>query len=186
MHAAPMHAASARWKKKIETSTAESTISGGVCAASATPEEGSSRVARKRTTGKRYTVFISHSTKDRWIARQISQEIERRGRRFGVETFLDEKDIQGGDSFSDTIFPSIHNCKEFLVLMSPSSVTRGWVLMEIGAALGFRKRVVALMLNVEFNQLPDPIISNKAMELNDFDQYLDQLIDRVRGTGIMP
>jgi len=58
--------------------------------------------------------------------------------------------------------------------------------MEIGAALGFRKRVVALMLNVEFNQLPDPIISNKAMELNDFDQYLDQLIDRVRGTGIMP
>ena len=35
------------------------------------------------------TVFISHLTKDRWVARQIAQELERRG----VTTLLvDEQD----------------------------------------------------------------------------------------------
>lgn len=44
-----------------------------------------------------YLVFISHSSKDRWIARQMAEIIERKAKRYGVRTFLDEVDLEGGD-----------------------------------------------------------------------------------------
>jgi hypothetical protein len=37
-----------------------------------------------------YLVFISHSSKDRWIAAQMAAVIERKAKRYGVRTFLDE------------------------------------------------------------------------------------------------
>lgn len=36
-----------------------------------------------------YLDFISHSTKDHWIAKQMARLIEEKGRRLGVKTFLD-------------------------------------------------------------------------------------------------
>lgn len=74
-------------------------------------------MARKRIAEKHCKVFISHSSKDRWIARQISQEIEAKGRKWGIRTFLDERDIKGGDSIPDTIRTEIRDCDEFLVLI---------------------------------------------------------------------
>jgi hypothetical protein len=44
-------------------------------------------VAKKQSD---YLVFISHSSKDRWIARQMAAIIERQAKRYGVRTFLDE------------------------------------------------------------------------------------------------
>jgi len=63
-------------------------------------------------------VFISHSGKDRWIAKQMANLIEEKGREYNVKTFLDEKDIEGGDSISESIRESIEKCDEFLVLLS--------------------------------------------------------------------
>ena len=63
-----------------------------------------------------YLVFISHSSKDRWIARQMARLIEEQE----IQTFLDEKDIQGGDLISESIKRKIHECDEFLVLLSPT------------------------------------------------------------------
>lgn len=45
------------------------------------------KVAKKQSD---YLVFISHSSKDRWIARQMAAIIERQAKRYGVRTFLDE------------------------------------------------------------------------------------------------
>ena len=57
-------------------------------------------VSRSDTT---YLVFISHSTKDRWIAKQMAAIIERKAKRYGVRTFLDEVDLEGGDRIPATI-----------------------------------------------------------------------------------
>ena len=77
-----------------------------------------------------YLVFISHSSKDRWIARQMARLIEERD----IKTFLDEKDIQGGDLLSESIKKKIQECDELLVLLSPHSSESNWVKHEIGAA----------------------------------------------------
>jgi hypothetical protein len=50
-----------------------------------------------------YLVFINHSSKDRWIARRMAAIIERKAKRYGVRTFLDEVDLEGGDRIPATI-----------------------------------------------------------------------------------
>jgi TIR domain len=70
-----------------------------------------------------YVVFVSHSAKDRWIARQMAAIIERKAKRYGVRTFLDEVDLQGGDRIPATIKANLHACEEFVILLNPQSVT---------------------------------------------------------------
>ena len=136
-----------------------------------------------RRHGTAHLVFISHSTKDRWIARQMATIIESRGRRYGIGTFLDERDIEGGDSIPETILTKLRDCQEFVILLSPQSITRQWVLVELGAALGLQKHIVPIIHNVAPTDIPDIIRLTKAHELNDFEHYLDELARRVRGTG---
>jgi hypothetical protein len=130
---------------------------------------------------KRYLVFISHSTKDRWIARQLASTIEQKGRKHGIKTFLDEKDIEGGELISEAIRKNIQECSEFLVLLTRYSTDRPWVLIEIGAAWVLGKRIVAIVDKVSPEEMPDVITPYKAMDLNAFDEYLDQLINRAKG-----
>jgi TIR domain len=98
-------------------------------------------------------------------------------------TFLDERDIQGGDSIPETILTRLRDCQEFVILLSPQSITRQWVLVELGAALGLQKHIVPIIHNVTPTDIPDIIRLTKAHELNDFEHYLDELVCRVRGTG---
>ena len=137
-------------------------------------------MAQKAETRKNYLVFISHSWKDRWIAKQMANVIEEKGQEYNVKTFLDEKDIEGGDSISESIRENIKKCDEFLVLLSRYSVNREWVLLEIGAAWGLEKRIIAIIDKVAPAEMPDIIKPYKAIDLNDFEEYLDQLIKRAK------
>jgi hypothetical protein len=71
---------------------------------------------------REYVVFLSHSTKDRWVARQMMSLIEQRCKRFGVRVFLDERDIQAGRSIPESIGQRLRACNEFLVLLSRYSL----------------------------------------------------------------
>lgn len=128
-------------------------------------------------------VFISHSTKDRWIAKQTANLPEVRGRKHGVTTFLDERDILIGDSIPDTIRDNIKNCGEFLVLLSKNSINRPWVLIEISAAWGHGKRIIAIIDKVTPEEMPEIMLPYKAVDLNNLEEYIDQLLDRAKGAG---
>ena len=128
---------------------------------------------------RKYTVFLSHSSKDKWVARQIARLIGD----LGIRTFLDEKDIGGGDAIHDAIRTSIQECDELLVLMSQYSVNRPWVLIEIGAAWGLAKRVVPVVDKVSPDQMPDILFQQKAIDLNDLDDYLTELSQRAEGAS---
>jgi hypothetical protein len=124
-------------------------------------------------------VFVSHSTKDRWIARQIARLMEGVG--YGVRAFLDERDIQVGDSIPESIRQNIQDCNEFLVLLTKNSIDRPWVLIEISAAWGHNKRIIAIIDKVTPEEMPDIILPYKAVDLNDLDEYIKQLSDRAKG-----
>lgn len=113
-----------------------------------------------------YTVFISHSAKDRFAARQISSMIEERGRDLGLRTFVDEKDIEYGGSIPDTIRQAIRECGELVVLLSQYSKDRPWVLIEIGAAWVLEKRIVTVVDKISPDQMPDVIAPHRAVDLN--------------------
>ena len=133
--------------------------------------------------GKRYLVFISHAHADRWIARQLASLIAAKGSRQRVQVFLDEKDIEGGDSIPGTVLKNLQECDELVVLLTPNSISRPWVLIEIGGAWALETRTVAVIDKVSPQDMPDVIAPYKAIDLNDFDDYLRQLMDRVKGAN---
>ncbi len=125
-----------------------------------------------------YQVFISHATADKWLATTICEKIEA----LGATTFRDDRDINGGDDITELIRMQIKQSKEFVVLLTPESVNRPWVLLEVGAAWGWRKKfpIAAILCHVTVDAIPDIIKSKKALTLNDFDKYLKELSERIR------
>jgi len=118
----------------------------------------------------------SHSSKDRWIARQMARLIEERD----IRTFFDEKDFQGGDRIPETIKHNIKECKELLVLLSSASVQSDWVKYEIAAAWALDKKFVPIVDKLSPEQMPVLPEQVKAVDLNDFDNYLNNLVERAK------
>jgi hypothetical protein len=106
--------------------------------------------------------------------------LEEKGKPWRIRTFLDEKDIESGDSIPESIRKKIIECKEFVVLLTRNSVNRPWVLLETGAAWGRRKRITAIVDKIAVNEMPDIVAPLKAIDLNDFDDYVSQMIVRAR------
>ncbi len=119
-------------------------------------------------------VFISHSSTDKWIARQICRHLED----LDIEAFLDEKDIETGDSINDAIQTHLTDCDEILLLLSPASLKSDWVLIELGGAKALKKRLVPILLHVGPNELPDVLSDELARDINEIDRYYEEVKSR--------
>jgi hypothetical protein len=97
--------------------------------------------------------------------------------------FLYEKDIGAGASIPGSIRKSLRECGEFLVLLSRYSLESHWVSIEMGAAWVLGKRIIAIVDKITPEEMPDIITPYKAVDLNDFDQYLQELFQRVKRRG---
>jgi hypothetical protein len=128
-------------------------------------------------------IFISHSSRDLWVARQIAAEI----RRLGAETFLDVADIAHGDDFEEEILKAEPGCSELLVLLTPWSLKRTWIWLEIGIFRHSRKRIVGVLYGLSAREIStDPDVASvikklDMVELNNLDSYLAQLRKRIAG-----
>src|SRR5438128_7301388 len=123
------------------------------------------RARQKRTPGKRaprprYQVFVSHATSDKWLATTFCEKIEAAG----ASTFRDDRDINGGDDIPEAIRDHIKRSRELVVLLTPDSVDRPWVLLEVGAAWGLRRdyRIVPVLYQVTVDAIPAIIKGKKA------------------------
>jgi hypothetical protein len=121
-----------------------------------------------------FRVFISHSSHDSWIAGQIGKEIEA----LGAEKWLDKHALKGGDEVRKKIIEGIRACSEVILLLSPESVKSQWVSLEIGVALGQRKRVTPILHNLRPKDM-GALQDIKAIYLNDFDDFLIELKRRI-------
>lgn len=138
-----------------------------------------SRASKKKGTKRpKYQVFVSHASADKWIATVFCEKMEEAG----ASTFRDDRDINGGDDIPEEIRTQIKQSRELVVLLTPKSVDRAWVLLEVGAAWGWRGdyRIVPVLYHVTVDAIPDIIKGKKAFQLNEFDQYLKELRRRVK------
>jgi len=122
-------------------------------------------------------VFISHSSRDRWAAKRISDDLNR----LGVDTFLDEKDIETGETIDESIGVHLKECDECLILLSPSSLNSHWVLIEIGGAKALGKRLVPILLHIGVNDMPNPIAKHLARDINEIEKYYEEVQNRLAG-----
>lgn len=137
----------------------------------------------KSREGESYLVFISHSSQDTWVARQISREVSSAG----AQPFLDEAEIDLGADFEEEILHVLENADELVVLLTPWALERPYVWAEIGAAWGRRLPIVGLLHGIEASELqvkpgiPVLLKRRSLLDLNDIDAYLTALSERVRG-----
>lgn len=77
-------------------------------------------------TGKGKRVFISHSSKDDDFSRWLAVDLGNLGHR----PWLDEWEIRVGHSIPKRISEGLGSCDVLIVVLSPNSVSSGWVERE--------------------------------------------------------
>jgi hypothetical protein len=128
-----------------------------------------------------YRVFISHGWGDLWVA----QQIERRIREAKAATFIDSFDIAKGDDFEDRIFGEMDRIDELVVLLTPWSVDRNWVWVEVGAARAKGRRIVPVLYGLSLDEIDRVkggttfLRAKNVVDINDLDKYLAELRRRV-------
>jgi TIR domain len=135
-------------------------------------------VAKKSRNPRPYRIFVSHATADKWIAVTLCEKLEEAG----ATTFRDDRDIDGGDDIPERIRVEIKRSHELIVLLTPNSIDRPWVLLEVGAAWGRRKtfRITPILCHVDVDPVPGMLKSKKAIPLNDLTDLLTEVKRRVK------
>jgi hypothetical protein len=132
-----------------------------------------------------YKIFISHSSIDTWVARQLARYIED----LGASTFLDEADIEYGDDFEERILEAIRTSHELLVLLTSWALKRPYIWLEIGAIWGLGRRVIGVLHGLS----PSELVAQDGtlallkridlVELNNIGMYFEQLQRRITNVG---
>ena len=134
-------------------------------------------MARKKQVpaAEPYRVFLSHATYDKFLAEVVTERVEADAL---IRVFRDDRDIAGGENIPDAIRQAIRDSREMVVLLTPESLGREWVTLEIGMAQILGLRVVPLLYHVDPALLPATLKDTKAFELADLGDYLTQLSAR--------
>ena len=125
-------------------------------------------------------VFVSHSSKDTWVAKQIAAHISQ----CGARPFLDEADIEVGEDFEEEILEFLEKADELVVLMTPWALERPYVWAELGVAWSRRIPIIILLQGMtpgEFQSKPGiPVFLKKRdiIDLNGVDTYFSGLRKR--------
>ncbi len=128
-------------------------------------------------------VFISHSSRDTWVAKQIAGHVSA----CGAGTFLDESDIEYGDDFESRIIAAADHSTELLVLLTPWATNRPYIWIEIGLFLRDRKRIICVLHGLTAKEIstderiPALLKRIELVEINELDGYFNQLKKRVAG-----
>ena len=128
-----------------------------------------------------HLVFISHGGADTWVARQISRECLR----VGAQTFLDEAQIGVGAEFEEVIRDVLDQATELLVLLTPWSLERPYVWLELGAAWSRRISIVGVLHGMpaaDFQAksgIPVLLKKRNLIDINSIDRYFEELRVRV-------
>ena len=128
-----------------------------------------------------YTVFISHTSVDAWVARQISHHCLR----VGAETFLDEEQIGIGAEFEEEMRNALDGASELLVLVTPWAIERPYIWLEVGAAWLRRIQIVGILYGITSNKfqatskVPTLLKKRNLIDINTIDRYFEELRVRV-------
>ena len=90
----------------------------------------------------RKSLFVSYSTKDKIVVRQIADRLESQ-----LDIFFAEKSILAGDSVTESLDKGLEACDALLLCLSRHSINSDWVRREYSFALHAKKKVIPLRLD---------------------------------------
>lgn len=126
-------------------------------------------------------VFLSHSHNDKPFAQKLSQDLESHG----VFVWIDEAEIQLGDSLIQKLSEGIDAVDFVAVLLSKASIDSPWVQKEVDIAMNQEiegRRVKVLPLLLEDCELPGFLKGKLYADFRRADEYsfaFKQILNRV-------
>jgi hypothetical protein len=125
-----------------------------------------------------FDLFISYAAGDTAIADELRSDLER----VGLRCFMAEKDIQVATEWQDSIRAALIGSKRILVLLTPRSINRPWVLMETGAAWALGKPLIPALSHIAASELLDPMRRYQARLIETTAQR-QSLVKELAGSG---
>lgn len=115
-------------------------------------------------------VFLSHNHHDKPFVRKLAADLQAHN----VICWLDEAEMQIGDSLIQKIREGIDNSDYFAVIVSPHSVVAPWVANELDVAMSYQiggKKIKVLPLVVAECELPGLLPGKLYGDFKDESQY---------------
>jgi hypothetical protein len=129
------------------------------------------------------SVFISHVSADKPVARRLARELADSG----IAVWLDEWRIKVGDSISKSIDDALSSCQFVVLLMSPESLRSPWVEREWRAAY-WREidsgRLHLIPVMISDCELPPLLRDKKYVQLEPWNHATTQLLEAIVGTTL--
>jgi hypothetical protein len=96
--------------------------------------------------------FLSHSSKDKQIAREIADAIRVRG----GSVWLDERELSVGSPLASALSTALGQIDTFLILVTENSVGSPWVKYEIDQVMPLVVERSIRILPIRFGEVPIP------------------------------
>lgn len=129
------------------------------------------------------SVFLSHSSKDKFFARKLAETLAESG----VEVWIDEAELRVGDSLVGKISAAIEQADYVAAILSPRSVRSNWVQKELKLAMTQEiagRKIKVLPILMERCEIP-PFLQDKVYadfsDPDDFDGPIEKLL---HGLGV--
>ncbi len=119
-------------------------------------------------------VFLSYASADGPLAKDLKARLEEKG----LRCFLAEKDIPIRSEFEKAIREALETARQVLILVTPRSITRPWILLEVGAAWVLQKPLIPAIAFVEPQEMVEPLRKFQAARVETPDQIQD-LVNRI-------
>ena len=109
----------------------------------------------------RYDAFISYSTEDLALAKELADDLEARAMR----TFLASRDLEAGTVWTEEVRQALLASRVSLIVLTPNSANRPWVMCEVGASWALGKPLVPALLYVDPKALPEVIAAYQSRRI---------------------
>ncbi|MEO0569076.1 MAG: toll/interleukin-1 receptor domain-containing protein [Pseudomonadota bacterium] len=76
-------------------------------------------------------IFLCHASEDKGFVRRVYQDLKSKGQK----PWIDEAEINVGQSIVDAVDKALGNCKVFMLFLSEDSINKSWVKKEWNATL---------------------------------------------------
>ena len=131
-------------------------------------------------------VFLSYAWEDSGLASQIAHVLQANG----VDTWWAEWCISAGDSLRQKIEEGLGDCSHFVVLLTPNSIVKPWVNLEIDAGLMLKLqskvKFIPLRHQLPAEQLPHLLRGMLSPSVENPAEDICQLINDIYGVTKKP
>ena len=130
------------------------------------------------------SVFLCHNSKDKPFVRELADRLKSDG----VRVWLDEAELNIGDSLIEKISGGIEDMEYVAVIISKNSIESGWVQKEISLAMSKEIAglgVAVLPILVDKCNLPEALADKFYADFTSRENYEDEYSKLLRAMGVV-